>query len=157
MAAPTTQDGLYHFSECGLDDVWVEGVEETVDEDGDVVLVVPRIQALHRLIVRALIGRNGPLSGAEVRAIRTEMGLTQAQLGSLLQKEPLTVGRWERGETVIDPNADAVLRLIANERLALGRPETAEAVAGRSAKPRDDAPVIIRRTDLERFSLPSAA
>ncbi|SDD89561.1 helix-turn-helix domain-containing protein [Rhodospira trueperi] len=157
MAGSTTQDDLYHFTECGLDDVWVEGVEETVDEDGDTVLVVPRVQALHRLIVRALIGRDGPLIGAEVKAIRTEMGLTQAELGDLLRKEALTVGRWERGETPIDPNADAVLRLVSNERLALGRAESAETTARRCAAPRDGTPIIIRRNDLDRFFLPSAA
>lgn len=148
---------LHHFTQCGLPDVWVEGIEETVDEDGDAVVVIPRAEALHRLIIRAVIARAGSLTGAEVRAIRTALGMTQADLGQFLHKEPLTVGRWERDEHPIDPNADTLLRLVANERLTLNLALPVMIVAEARTNPRTDEPIIIRRADLDAFTMPSAA
>ena len=152
-----TPSDCHHFTQCGLPDVWVEGIEETVDEDGDAVVVIPRAEALHRLIIRAVIGRAGSLFGAEIRAIRTALGMTQADLGQLLHKEPLTVGRWERDEHPIDPNADTLLRLVANERLNLSLTLPVTGAAEARSTPRTDEPIIIRRADLDAFAMPSAA
>ena len=60
---------------------------------------------------------DGGINGAELRFLRTEMGLTQADLGNLLSVDGQTVGRYERGDTPMDPTAETLLRRLAGERL----------------------------------------
>jgi len=99
--------------------VWIEGIQLLTDDEGDEVLTIQNINGLHKAIVHGIVGSNGAMDGKELRFLRTEMGLTQAEMGKILQKEALTVGRWERGETPLDPNADTIIRLVAMERLEL--------------------------------------
>lgn len=114
-----SDESVYHYTECGLDTVWIGGIQMLTDDDGDEVLTIHNINGLHRVIAEGIIGRDGAMDGKELRFLRTEMGLTQAELGKILQKEALTVGRWERGETPLDPNAETIIRLVAKERLGL--------------------------------------
>jgi transcriptional regulator with XRE-family HTH domain len=59
------------------------------------------------------------------------MSLTQAELAAYLHKEPLTIGRWERGEGAIEPNAEALIRLLAVHKLGLDLNLTIENVMER--------------------------
>ena len=59
------------------------------------------------------------------------MGMTQGELAEIVKKDHQTVGRWERGEKPIDQNAEALIRLIAAERLELPHVETIEQLARR--------------------------
>jgi len=51
--------------------------------------------------------------------LRTEMGMTQAELAQLLHRDTQTVGRWERGEVALDATPDIVIRQLAAEKLRL--------------------------------------
>lgn len=110
----------YHYVECGLDNVWVEGVDVQQDDAGRTARTIHNITGLHKAIAEAICQGRG-MSGKELRFLRTELGLTQDELARMLHKEPLTVSRWERGENPIEPNAETVLRMLAIERLGLGR------------------------------------
>jgi transcriptional regulator with XRE-family HTH domain len=60
------------------------------------------------------------MTGKELRFLRTEMGLTQAELAAIVHREPLAMSRWERGEVEqIDTNAETLIRLHAREVLKL--------------------------------------
>lgn len=50
------------------------------------------------------------MTGGEVAAVRTGLGMTQAQLGQLLGVHPLTVSKWERGQLNPSPHQAALLQ-----------------------------------------------
>jgi transcriptional regulator with XRE-family HTH domain len=51
------------------------------------------------------------MTGKELRFLRTEMGMTQAELAKIVHREPLTISRWERSEDEIDSNAEVLVRV----------------------------------------------
>jgi DNA-binding transcriptional regulator YiaG len=108
----------YQYTESGLDNVWIEGVQPITDHAGDICFEIDNLHGLHRAIAQIIVSKSG-LSGRELKFLRSELGLTQDQLADVLHKESLTVSRWERGENSIDPNAETVVRMLAIERLGL--------------------------------------
>ena len=110
----------YHYTECGLPDVWIFGLRMQ-DDAGEEVIRIPKIGSLHRLIAKAIVTSKGTLTGPELRYLRTEMGLTQTQLGDLVHRERLTVSRWERGESTLDGASEALIRILASSKLGLAR------------------------------------
>ena len=109
----------YQYTECGLDNVFIENMNVLIDDAGEEVYEVENISGLHRVIAQSIVLHPHGISGRELRFLRTEMRLTQAELAAYLHKEPLTVGRWERGEVAIENNAEALIRLLATQRLGL--------------------------------------
>ena len=85
----------YRYTECGLDNVIIDGLDPIVDDDGDIVHSIPRIAGLHRVIARVIVDHAKGISGKELRFLRTELGMTQAELAKMVHREHLTVGRWE--------------------------------------------------------------
>ena len=120
----------YHYTECGLDNVLIEGIRISTDDADDEVLTIPNVRGLHRLLARMVLRHPHGILPKELRFLRTEMGMTQAELAALVKKDHQTVGRWERGETPIEPNAEFVVRMIARERLSIGDDVGAEQMAG---------------------------
>jgi DNA-binding transcriptional regulator YiaG len=116
----------YHYTECGLPSVWIENINIVTDDAGEETYRIPHINSLHRAIAKAIVSSRVGLTGPELRFLRTEMGLTQAELASFVHKDGQTVGRWERGECPIDENAQTVIRIIANANLKLDGPEASE-------------------------------
>ena len=117
----------YRYTECGLDNVFIEGVDVVQDDHGETVCRIENVLGLHKTIAHAIIGRRGQaMSGPELRFLRSEMGLTQEEMAKILRRERVTVGRWERGENAIDSNAELVVRLLAAERLDINPDMTIE-------------------------------
>lgn len=110
---------MYQYVECGLDNVVIHGLEPLIDDGGEECIVIPNVAQLHTVIAEEIVTSQRALVGKELRFLRTEMGLTQAELARLLHREPLSVSRWERDEKPIGQNADVVVRLLAIERLKL--------------------------------------
>ncbi len=109
----------HHYTECGLNNVYIGGIEVQIDDDGDEVITIPFINELHRVIAAGIVSHEKGISGDELRFLRSEMGLTQAELADLVHREKISVGRWERGEVAIDSSAEAVIRRYAIEKLEL--------------------------------------
>ena len=109
----------YHYTECGLDNIIIEADFITIDDQGEEVVTIPAIGHLHNIIAQGLIAQENALSGTEIRFLRTEMGMTQAELAQLLHRDTQTVGRWERGEVALDATPDIVIRQLAAEKLRL--------------------------------------
>ena len=84
---------------------------------GEEVYHIPDIFGLQRIILSGIISHKHGMSGRELRFVRTELGLTQAELAQHVKKDSQTIGRWERGETEMDQNAEAIIRLMAMEKL----------------------------------------
>jgi DNA-binding transcriptional regulator YiaG len=109
----------FHYTAIGLDNVILVGLKESVDDNGDDCITIPHINELHRAIAKTIITRESGMSGKELKFLRTEMGMTQAELGKIVSREGLAIGRWERGEIPIEPNAEAIIRIVSSERLKI--------------------------------------
>lgn len=71
-------------------------------------------------VARALQG--GGMAGEELRFLRSELDMTQAELGNVFNKSDQAVAKWEKGET--DMKADTILavRLLVLKMLAPDMP-----------------------------------
>lgn len=102
----------YHYTECGLDDVYlVSGYDREETPYGNAVSV-KNADGLHVAIGVYLATEEKALSGKELRFLRKEMGLTQAELGQYVGLDPQTVARWEKDQYPITGAADLVVRLL---------------------------------------------
>ena len=105
----------YHYTECGLPNVYISGV--TIASDG--TIGIPNIIALHQSIVKAIIEKNSRLTGEEIKFLRTEIGMTQTQLSDHLGVTIKTVQRWEKNGNSIGKAEDMLIRLTAKEELKI--------------------------------------
>ncbi|MBL4615898.1 MAG: hypothetical protein JKY27_13655 [Magnetovibrio sp.] len=130
----TDVDKPYRYAECGLENVYVHGLSPLTDDEGEEVYGIQNVNGLHKAIASSIVTYSAAMSGKQLRFLRTEMGFTQAEVGKMVHKEALTVGRWEREECPIDTNADTIIRLVAIERLSLKPELSVEDLAGLSVQ-----------------------
>lgn len=100
---------LYHYKECGLDNVFLSN-GYTVDEEGN--LFVQDIHGLYAAIAETIVFLGRKLKGKEVRFIRHYLDLSQKGLATLLGVEYITVHRWETGKVKITKTAEKFLKTI---------------------------------------------
>lgn len=84
-----------HYVDSGLDNIFLlNGFED----DGE-SLIIKDMEGLHRAIgLNIALERKAP-SGKELRFLREEMDMTQAEIGRLLGVSSQSVARWEKGQT----------------------------------------------------------
>ena len=109
----------HHYTECGLQNVYISGIQKMTDDDGDEVILVSAINRLHRVIAEGIVSHAKGIDGSELKFLRSEMGYTQAELAALVHRDKQSIGRWERSETEIDSTSEAVIRKLAIEKLEL--------------------------------------
>lgn len=101
----------YHYAESGLDNVYLYNISIIQDVAGEETICIPHINQLHEVIATALLNKKGELTAKEVRFLRTNALLSQAELAQLIGKDGQTVGRWERGECPLDKSMDMLVRI----------------------------------------------
>jgi putative transcriptional regulator len=107
----------YHYTECGLDNVWLEGGVEFVKTPRGTGVTIQDVEGLHRLIGNILVREKKTLSGREFRFLRHEINLTQQNLAAVIGVDVQSVGRWERGDSEEIPGpAQRLLRLLYEEK-----------------------------------------
>ena len=109
----------YHYTECGLQNVYISGIEVVVDDMGDEIITIPAVAELHHVIALGIVMHEYSISGDELKFLRTEMGYSRTQLAKLVHRDQQTVGRWERDENEIDEVSEIVIRRLAIEKLNL--------------------------------------
>lgn len=107
----------YHYTECGLDYVYLSGGVDLVDGPRGKQIVIREIEGLHEAIGHYLVNEKRNLSGKELRFLRHEMVMSQATLATLLDVAEQTVHRWEAGKSEVPKPAEALIRLLYNEQL----------------------------------------
>jgi DNA-binding transcriptional regulator YiaG len=137
----------HHYTECGLMNVYITGIGVVVDDDGDQVINIPAINELHRVIAHGIVNHEKGISGAELRFLRTEMGLTQAELSLLVHRDKQSIGRWEREEVEIDSSAETLIRRLAIEKLDLAIDAGIDELSRRSVPTAEPQTIQIRRVD----------
>lgn len=106
----------YHYTECGLDYVYLlDGFEIVKTEHGPAVRVV-NASKLDRAIAMAIVRHQKRLTGQEVRLLRGLLDMTQEELGQALGKDGQSVARWEKGKTELPATEDIAIRQIYLEK-----------------------------------------
>ena len=107
---------LHHYRECGLNNVFLlNGFTVKATRHGRAVSI-DDMDGLHRAIGTHLAREKRALTGAELRFLRVELGLSQKMLGMLLGKSAQTVARWEKEQSRIDSTAERVVRMLYTEQ-----------------------------------------
>ena len=147
-------ENAYRYTECGLDNVFLHGLRVTTDKAGVETVTIPRINQLHRVIRLGLALKESGLDPKELRFLRTELGLTQAEMAEVVHKDAQTIGRWERGETPVDESAETLIRLMTLEDMD----ETAPVrdLARKSVPSASPTPHIIDATNPNAYRLMAA-
>ena len=141
----------YRYDECGLDNVILVGLDTCEDDDGEAVITIRNINILHRAITEGIARKPSGITGRELRFLRTELGLTQAELATVVSKDAQTVGRWERSEWPIDPTAETVIRVMALQHVDATTLPAIEEMAGWSVASAGEPPIMIDATDPENW------
>jgi len=101
------------YAACGLPHVTLRNVEVSrCPQCGEEEIAIPRIEALHKAIARALIAKPFRLDAAEIRYLRKYLGWSGADFADHMGTTRETVSRWESGTAQIGPQADRLLRLM---------------------------------------------
>jgi transcriptional regulator with XRE-family HTH domain len=135
----------HHYTESGLLNVYIEGIAVEIDDEGDEIVTIPAVNELHRTIALGIVSHAKGIAGEELRFLRTEMGLTQAELAALVHRDKQTIGRWERNEIEIDSSAEALLRRFAIEKLELPTETGIDELSRRSVPTAEEQPIKIQR------------
>jgi putative transcriptional regulator len=107
----------YHYTESGLDNVYLANGFEFVDGPGGRRVKIKNIEGLHEVIGRQLVKEKKNLSGKEIRFLRQEMLMSQADLARLLEVAEQTILRWEKGKSAIPKPAETLIRLLYREHI----------------------------------------
>ncbi|MHA1548494.1 MAG: helix-turn-helix domain-containing protein [Alphaproteobacteria bacterium] len=85
-----------HYTACGLDDVYLLNGFKVSKSSRGRVTKIKNIEGLHQAIGDYLIRLKRSLTGKELRFLRTELGLSQANLAKMLGESDQTVARREK-------------------------------------------------------------
>ena len=114
--------GSYQFKESGLKNVVLQGIELIrCKKCGNEDPVIPRLNALMRVMVRGVISKPYRLTGHEVRFLRKFLRMTGEQFSHLIHIDKTTLSKWENDEQPIGPQSDLLIRALI---LVLGLKET---------------------------------
>jgi len=109
----------YLYTECGLPNVVLEGVEvRRCPKCGAHEVLLPRVTELLRVISHAIVKKPSRLNGAEIRYLRKSMGWSGVDFAGHIGVDPTTVSRWENDKDNMGVQADRLLRLM----IVHGRP-----------------------------------
>ena len=111
------KDDLYHYVECGLDDVWLVNGYRYHESDRGNMVSISDIDALHEAIGVHLCNNRRALTGREFRFLRHEMLMSQSILAQFLDVRELTINRWETGKTSIPRAAEILIRHLYMEKV----------------------------------------
>lgn len=136
-----SQPSPYHYTECGLDNVYLLNGYECEDYGGEEYVSVKAVEQLHNAIGLYLVSQRKALSGSEIRFLRKEMDLTQGDLADLLGTSDQSVARWEKEQSQIQSAAHTLLRLIY---ISHAKGEIDVDALVREFHARDDGPEVAR-------------
>lgn len=112
--------GDYHYTECGLDNVWLaNGFEQQDFGEYGVAVAVHDEKGLWTVLGRSIALQDSRMVGQELRFLRTVLGWTQSDLGARLgYKDGQIVAKWEKAKHEVVPmNADTFVRAAFRESI----------------------------------------
>jgi putative transcriptional regulator len=103
---------LYHYTMCGLDNVWLENGFEIIETPYGQGVSIHDVEGLHVAIAKNIITKSKRLTGKEIKFLRKELNMSQSALSVALGVSENSVRGWEKSRTDISQPADRLLRLI---------------------------------------------
>ena len=107
----------FHYTGCGLDDVWLISGYDLDEEDGEQAVRIRNLEGLHKAIGKSLAVRKKVLSGKETRFLRRQMELSQSELARLVGCDAQQIARYEKGENKMPGPAGRLIRILYREHL----------------------------------------
>ncbi len=108
---------MYHFTECGLDYVWLRNGFARKETPRGVMTKIQNIDGLHAAIGQWIVRNPACIRGREVRFLRSMLGLSQHTMARLLGQSRASVARWEGAPDVSIPaGSDRWLRIVYTKR-----------------------------------------
>jgi putative zinc finger/helix-turn-helix YgiT family protein len=105
------KDQAYKYTECGLENVFLYGVNQYVCEKcHETSVTIPMIEQLHLVIGRGICCQKELLNGAEIRFLRKELHMKAKALAGVMGVAAETLSRWENGGKAISEASDRFLR-----------------------------------------------
>lgn len=102
----------YHFVDSGLPNVYLAGIRYFVCRKcGQQAAEIPAVQGLLSALARAIIEKEGPLLGAEIRFLRKRLAKKAAEFGQIIGVTAEEVSRWENGSITPAKSADKLIRV----------------------------------------------
>lgn len=109
---------LHRLKGVGLPNVFLSS-GFAVEGNGDTETVsYADLDELHSCIAQAIATRNKPLTAAELRFLRKQLGLTQEEVGALGGKSGQAVAKWEKAQLPVPTAEGNLLRLVWLHRYA---------------------------------------
>ena len=120
---------MKEYSDCGLRNIWLKNGyrHESIKGHGK-CLEIDDINGLHLAIAHQLVNYRKRLSGAEIRFLRVEMGMSQNRLADCMGVDEQTISLWERSRRRPTVAAERMLRLLYLEH-ADGKTKVAKMIA----------------------------
>jgi len=103
----------HHYTECGLDNVYLSNLKTLACESDScksIEPIIPRLKLVHETIAEAVALQPYALIGAEARFLRKQCRLKAREWAALLRVDVSTLSRWENGEQSIGSQSDALIR-----------------------------------------------
>jgi DNA-binding transcriptional regulator YiaG len=102
----------YHYTESGLDNVWLEGITVYSCPNCEVESAdIPDLEGLHRLLAKDIILTPLPMRGAELRFLRKETKLKLKEFAEILEVDPKTINNLEK-VAHLNKQADVSVRIL---------------------------------------------
>jgi len=114
-ASRASKAKFYHYRECGLPNIFLENGFKKIKTPYGEAVSIESVEGLHKLIGDELVYKKPRLTGAELKFLRKELGLSQRVFGSLAGVQEQTVSLWERGEIDTPESAAIVIRVLYKE------------------------------------------
>lgn len=108
---------MYHYTDSGLDNIWLTNGYEEHQEDGETFVGIHDIEGLHEQIGLTIANKPTKVTSQEFKFLRLELNLSQAKLGALLDVSDQTIARWEKGEIEVSRISDVIVRGLYKESL----------------------------------------
>lgn len=142
---------MLEYDDCGLRNIWLKnGYRYEAIKGHGKCLEITDINGLHRTIAHHLVNYRQRLSGAEIRFLRVEMGMSQNRLADCLGVDEQTISLWERSKRRPTVAAERMLRLLYLEH-ADGKTKVAKMIAQWNDTDRqeleDEAKQVFQETD----------
>lgn len=92
----SVRNDLFHYVQCGLDDVWLTSGVEVVETEYGKGFRIGHADELHEAIAKSIVNGARRLRGQEARFLRVLLNLSQEGMAKILGVDRATVIRWER-------------------------------------------------------------